>query len=135
MLSHVTGRDATHGIKCLKILSNLALNTSKNIVVTREKNIIQTTVNIPLRKKKKKQNHSPKLTVITIGKYKEGKLQERAGNGDAHTILGSFNGQIWKCKQVATHLCLKVKWAGTAKFSSRKHGVTYVYLEYLTPCE
>lgn len=78
---------------------------------------------------------SPKLTVITIGKYKEGKFQVRAGNGNAHSIPGSFNGQVWKCKQVATHLCLKVKWACTAKFSSRKHRVTYVYPEHLTPRE
>lgn len=91
------------------------------------------------RKKKTISNHcqytfekkeSSKLTVITIGKF-----QVRAGNGDAHSIPGSFNGQVWKCKQVATHLCLKVKWAWTAKFSSRKHRVTYVYPEHLKSCE
>lgn len=80
---------------------------NKNIGVSKErKRQPQTTVNIPLRK-----INSPKLTVVTFGKYKERKFQVRAGNGNAHSILSSFNGQVWKCKQVATHLCLKVKWA------------------------
>lgn len=106
---------------------------NRNITVSKlkkKKRQSQTTVNIPLRKK-----DSPKLTAITIGEYKERKFQARAGNGDAHPIPGSFNGQVGKCKQVVTHLCLKVKWAGTEKFLSRKHRVTYVYPEHLTPCE
>lgn len=99
---------------------------NKNLAVSKEKKkTISNHCQYTFEKKE-----SSKLTVITIGKF-----QVRAGNGDAHSIPGSFNGQVWKCKQVATHLCLKVKWAWTAKFSSRKHRVTYVYPEHLTSCE
>lgn len=122
------GQNWTQYTRCDLIVMD---DLNKNITVNKEKKRqSQTVVNIPLRKK-----DSPKLTVITIGKYKEGKFQVRDGNGNAHSIPGSFNGQVWKCKQVASHLCLKVKWACTAKFSSRKHRVTYVYPEPLTPCE
>lgn len=75
---------------------------------TRQNPQFQTTANILLRKKKKKD--FSKVTVITIVKYKEEKFQVGAGNGDAHSIPGSFNDQECKFQQVvATHLCLRVK--------------------------
>lgn len=64
-------------------------------------------------------------------KYK-GKFLVRAGNGDVHSIPGSFNGQECKSRQVvAIHLCLRVKWARKARFSNRICRVAYVYPEQL----
>lgn len=128
-----------HFINVFLILQGPELNTAYPMWYNSKGWFEQQPCSQQRKKKKTISNHcqytfekkeSSKLTVITIGKF-----QVRAGNGDAHSIPGSFNGQVWKCKQVATHLCLKVKWAWTAKFSSRKHRVTYVYPEHLTSCE